>query len=201
MFDRWAFATNPLGVIRLTVQHDDRFTANGVALRSPVQDDAAPYLVFVPGGYVIGHDSTWLTAEPVQVNATDPGVAVRARLDVEANAAFVAEVQSQLASYLDQCTGQQVLLPTGCPFGQTMGNRITSAPAWSIVTYPAVTLTADVVPGQWTMPLTPGVAHLVVDVKSLFDGSVSTLDADAGFELGYRAQLQDDRLTLTPQYP
>ena len=35
------------------------------------------------------------------------------------------------------------------------------------------------------MPTASGTAHLVVDVQSLFDGSVSTFDEDVPFEVDY----------------
>ena len=79
---------------------------------------------------------------------------------------------------LDRCATQDVLFPTGCPFGQSVENRVVSTPKWSIVEYPTV----QVEPGDdfdsWVVPSASGTAHLVVDVQSLFDGSI--LDARRG---------------------
>lgn len=200
LFSTWGFEVSPLGVIQVTVQHDDRFAVNGLAVEAPFQDHASPYLAFVPGSYTLTHESTWLQATPVTVAATQPAAAVSGRLDVQANAAFGKQVQKELKNYLDACATQQALLPAGCPFGQSMGNRIVSTPAWSMVSYPAVTIVPGSGPGQWFMPPTDGTAHLVVDVKSLFDGTVSTFDEDVPFTVSYAISfLPDGQLLIQGQ--
>ena len=181
LFSTWQFVTSPLAVIQLAVLHDNSFEANGVAQVTPGQNQAIPYLAFVPGAYELTHASTWLTAEPVLVMTDEPGVAVPARLNIQANDAFDAQVQTQLGALLDGCARQQVLLPTGCPFGRTVNDRIVTTPAWSMVKYPAVTLVPSSSPSQWTVRSMPGTAHLKVQVKSLFDGSISDLNEDVAF--------------------
>ncbi|CAN5177283.1 hypothetical protein BH11ACT4_BH11ACT4_10080 [soil metagenome] len=186
LFPTWAFETSPLAVIQLTVQHASAFTANGVALESPAPNQSVPYLVFAPGRYDIAHQSTWLQAKTVAVPVTAPATAVRAQLDIEANAAFGKQVQKEVNAYLDDCATQTVLLPTGCPFGESIGNRIVSTPAWRMSSYPPVVILPGAQAGEWLMPPTDAAAHLVVDVKSLFDGSVSTFDEDVPFSVSYR---------------
>lgn len=201
LFPTWAFDTSPLGVIQLSVLHGSDFTANGVDVAAPRPDQPAPYLVFTPGTYLISHDSTYLHADPIEVTATEPGAAVPAELDIGANAAFAEEVRTELKKYLDECATQEVLLPTGCPFGQVMGNRIITTPQWSMSSYPRVTIEPGVDPGTWLMPSTGAAAHLVVDVRSLFDGSVSTFDEDVPFTASYVITfLPGDKLLITAQY-
>jgi hypothetical protein len=200
LFSTWGFETSPLGVIQLTVQHDSGFTANGVDLESPTPNQAAPYLVFTPGTYAISHDSTWLQAKTVPVTVTQPAAAVRAQVDIEANAAFGKEVQKEVNAYLDNCATQTVLLPTGCPFGESMGNRIVSTPAWRMSSYPPVVILPGSKAGEWIMPATDAAAHLTVDVKSLFDGSVSTFDEDIPFAVAYLVTfLPDGELNIASQ--
>ena len=200
LFSTWGFETSPLGVIQLTVEHDSQFTANGVTLQSPTPNEPAPYLVFAPGTYDISHASTWLQAKKLPVTVTEPAAAVRAQLDIEANAAFGKQVQKEVDAYLDDCATQTVLLPTGCPFGESMGNRIVSTPTWRMTTYPAVVILPGPTTGQWTMPGTDGTAHLVVDVKSLFDGSVSTFDEDVPFSVSFVITfLPDGELNIAGQ--
>jgi hypothetical protein len=185
LFSTWKFETSPLGVIQLSVLHDAGFTANGVDLETPTPGQAAPYLAFAPGSYTLTHESQWLQAKPLVVNVTQPATAVRAKLDVEANAAFGKQVQKEINAYFDTCATQTVLLPSGCPFGESMGNRIVSTPTWRMSTYPAVVILPGPVAGQWIMPPTDAAAHLTVDVKSLFDGSISTFDEDVPFAVSY----------------
>lgn len=202
LFTEWAFADDPLGIIQLTVAHDDEFTANGLDLVTPEPGVAAPYLVFAPGTFEISHDSTFLHADPITVTSTEPGIPVAAQLDVQPNDAMIEQVQKEIDAYLlDECTTQQVLMPTGCPFGHPISNRVDSAPQWSMVEYPEVTLKPGQEPESWLMPSTRGVAHLVVDVKSIFDGSVSTFDEDVPFTASYLVTfLPDDELLITAQY-
>ncbi len=181
LFDGWAFKTSPLGVIELTVQHDYQFTANGIDLVTPAQNAVAPYLVFTPGLYEFEHESRYLIADPVRVAAVIPSAAVSARLDIQANAAFADRVSKEVNGFLDACTTQTVLQPTGCPFGQTINNRVVTTPAWSIVDYPEVTLVPGREDSEWRMSESSATAHLLVDVKSLFDGSVSSFDEDVPF--------------------
>ena len=200
LFTTWGFEASPLGVIQLSVLHDPEFTANGVDLQTPTPGQAAPFLVFTPGTYVIGHSSTWLQAKPVPVTVTEPAAAVRAQLDIEANAAFGKRVQKEVNAFLDDCATQQVLLPTGCPFGEPMGNRIVSTPSWAMASYPPVVILPGVKTGEWTMPQTDASAHLIVEVKSLFDGTVSTFDEDVPFSVSYTITfLADGELLISSQ--
>jgi hypothetical protein len=198
-FDQWQFDSSPLAVLDLTVLHDERAIVNGQAIVSPSPDRPAAYLVFAPNSYVLSHDTTWLHADAETIPVATGGTTVPARLEVEANAAFGKEVKRQLDAYLDSCVKQQVLLPTGCPFGQTIGNRIVSTPAWSMVAYPAVTVVPAGRVREWLMPSSAGAAHLTVDVKSLFDGSVSPFDANVSFTSSVRLTLlPDDSIQFAP---
>jgi hypothetical protein len=104
-------------------------------------------------------------------------------VDVQPTAAFVNDVQGEINTYLDEnCATQTVLQPTGCPFGVSIDDRVTSAPVWSIVEYPLVTLTAGET--DFVMPQTPAMAHVSVEVQSLFDGDITMLEQDEPFAMG-----------------
>jgi len=202
LFPTWRFVTSPLNTISVTVQHDTTFDVNGYSVTSTV-DAGTPgtYLVFAPGHYDLDHESTYLTATTVPLAVTAIGEIADATVDVQANEEFVAEVQKHVSAYLEECATQQVLMPTGCPFGKALANRVESAPAWSMATDPAVTIVPGVEPGTWAVPKTPAAAHLVVDVRSLFDGTLSTFDEDVPFEVQYALTFEaDDRLLITAVY-
>jgi hypothetical protein len=185
LFPTWEFASSPLGVLQLTVQHANTFNANRLALATPAQNQAVPYLVFTPSSIDLTHESTLLAANPVNVFVTDPHAVTTAALDIEANVTFVLKVRDAVSKSLDSCTTQPVLLPTGCPFGEAVANRIVSTPTWSMSRYPQITLAAGNQPNTWVVPPTDGDAHLIVDVKSLFDGTISTFDEDVPFTASY----------------
>lgn len=192
LFATWEFEASPLATMQLTVLHDNQFTANGVELLTPTENAPAPYLVFAPGSYELAHETTFLTATTTIVTASAPGSVVPGQLDVQANEKFVNAAQTAVNKALDACTTQKVLLPTGCPFGQEISNRIVTEPVWSLITYPVVSIEPASTPGQWHMPSAGGTAHLLVDVKSIFDGSVSTLDEDVPFSASYTLSLLPD---------
>lgn len=201
LFSTWSFETSPLATLQLTIKHDDRFAANGVELVTPSQNRPAPYLAFAPGTYELTHGSFYLTARPTPVTASSGGSIVAGELDIEANEKFVAATQTAINGALDDCTTQAVLLPTGCPFGQPITNRIVNDPVWSIVEYPTVTVKPGIQSSQWRMLPTAGTAHLVVDVQSLFDGSISTLDEDVPFSVAYTITIgANDAVTVTAQF-
>ena len=201
LFPEWGFVVSPLATVSLSVQNDPRFTLNGVQeVSAEHSDQAVDYAVLVPGSYTFGHSSTFLTAVPRTVLADTVGQNLTATVQPEANAAFVAAVTAQVRRQLDACAHQTVLFPTGCPFGQAITNRVSGAPAWSIVHYPTITIAAGSEFGSWAIPSTPGTAHLKVAVMSLLDGSLSAFDQDVPFQLrGTIAFGADESVTVSQQ--
>jgi hypothetical protein len=166
------------------VRNDVRFTVNDVQEVSTHATDApVDYAVLVPGSYTFGHRTSLLTAVPHTVVAAAVGQKLAALVQPQADAAFVEKVTAQVRTQLDACAKQTVLFPTGCSFGQSIPNRVSSPPAWSIVSYPRITIAPGSSFGTWAIPSAPGTAHLKVAVTSLLDGSVSTFDQDVPFQL------------------
>ncbi|MCU1542880.1 MAG: hypothetical protein JWM50_745 [Microbacteriaceae bacterium] len=202
LFPRWRFVQSPINTVSLTVLHDKRFSVNGHDVTTAAEPDSpATYLVFAPGAYVFGHDSEYLTAKPVPVGIDKVGEITDVAVDVQANETFVTEVQKHVSAYLQDCTTQTVLMPTGCPFGQKISNRLTADPKWTMVTDPAITIVPGTEPGTWAVPRLPATAHLVVGVRSLFDGSTSTYDEDVPFDVQYKLTFEANRqLLITAVY-
>ena len=199
LFATWDFVDSPFGVMHVNALNDPRFSANGVELISPTPNDPAPYLVFAPGTLELDHETRWLEASAVTVTISEPGRSVPTAVIAVPNEDFVAEVQRAVNAHLEQCTTQSVLLPTGCPFGRPVSNRIVSPPIWTMVTFPVATIEPTDTAGEWSMPATAGTAHVVVDVKSLFDGTVTTVDEDVPFTARYRiVVLPNDQVLVTP---
>ena len=68
---------------------------------------------------------------------------------------------------------------------------------WSIAAYPELEIAPGPVYGTWVAGPSPGTAHLVVDVKSLFDGTVSTFDEDVVFEVSYTTTIDGTTLQVS----
>ena len=198
VLNRWEFAVSPLAVVDVTAAHNPIFTVGSLSLdtRATKTGDellaftqTAPYLAMAPAVYEFHYESTLLTAEHVTAQA-DPSARVAVTVDAQPTAAFVERVQVKVDEYLAACAEQHVLLPAECPFGIEIDDRVVSEPQWSIVTVPLVTLT----PGEtaFDMPPTEGVAHISVEVQSLFDGEYSTLEEDRPFTLALSASIKPD---------
>jgi len=202
LFPSWRFASSPINSISITVLHDQNFSVNGFDVSTKAAPDtAAAFQVFAPGFYVLQHDSTYLTAEKVAAAITEIGGITDVTVDVQANEEFVAEVQKHVTAYLGECATQQVLMPTGCPFGQSLSNRVQNAPTWSMVADPVITIVPGQPSGTWAVPKTPATAHLVVDVRSLFDGKLSTFDEDVPFDVQYALTFEPgNKLLITAVY-
>jgi hypothetical protein len=188
LFPRWAFAVSPVATLQLTVEHDARFELNGVSASSRESDGFA---VLVPGVYVIDHHSEYLRAAARTVVADRPGAQLGATLDVQPTPAFEQRVAADIHDSLTDCATQEVLFPTGCPLGHAVVDRVASAPEWSI----ADDLVVDVAPGPglgtWLVPVSV-TSHLVVEVRSLFDGRVTTFDEDIPVTATYLATVGAD---------
>ena len=197
-FTSWRFETSPIGVVQVNVLHQSIFTVNGLSLDTRTQaDPAAPqefsnqasYLAFAPNLYTFGHESVLLTAPEQKVPVTSSGV-TQVTVDTEPTPAFISQVQSEVDAFLKTCATQQVLQPSDCPFGIVIDDRIKGLPAWSIASFPVVTLTAG--ENAFQMADTAGQAHIVVDVQSLFDGDLATRDEDVPFAIGLTVTIRGD---------
>ncbi len=197
VFSTWSFLASPVSSLQITPMHDEAFTVNGIDLVSANGASVAnSYQVLTPGIFTLTHRSAYLVATPLSTVVTKPGSTVAASLDIRAAPHFVAAIQKQLDAFLDECTTQEVLFPTGCPFGQELSNRLESAPAWSMSSYPEVTIEPGNDPGTWVIPQAQALAHLTVDVRSLFDGTVSVFDEDVPFAVSWVMTIDGDRINV-----
>ena len=195
-FNAWTFAVSPLAVLQVSVLHERTFTVNGLRLdtRAHAAADApttfstsAAYLAFAPNRYTFEHSSGMLTAKETNVRVTASGPTA-VEIDALPNEEMIAQVQAELNKFLDECATQAVLQPTSCPWGITIDDRIEGAPVWSISGYPAVELAAG--ERSFEMVATAGQAHIVVTVRSLFDGDITTRDEDVPFTMGLSVIVQ-----------
>lgn len=198
LIPRWAFAQSPLAPLVVTVEHDPIFTVGDldVDLRAAKPSNeysaftqTAPYLALAPAHYELRRTSELVAAQPVDV-VTEPTAAASATIIAEPTPAFVERVQAQVTAFLDSCIKQQVLQPTGCPFGVTINDRVVTAPEWTIVTPPPVTLVADST--TFRMPQTAAVARVQVKVQSLFDGSTRVRNDEVPFSMWLTARVRGD---------
>ncbi|QCR42068.1 hypothetical protein C1N74_14870 [Microbacterium sp. SGAir0570] len=186
----WRFAHSPLSAIDLTVRGATRFQVNGFELDTrqvaPEGVDADPLvpvsmLVFSPGAYSISVDTPTAQTPGVAVLSDAPQKAVPVDLQAQPTPEFVDVVQDRVDEFLASCATQQVLQPTGCPFGYFVRNRVEGAPQWSIAENPKIEVVPD--GAQWAIPSTRAVAHIDVDIRSIYDGRLNEVSEDVEFFL------------------
>lgn len=195
----WRFAKSPLAVLDLSVTGSMQFAVNGfeidkrqVSVDGVDADPAAavPLLVFSPGVYRVAVDTPVATATGPTVLSDAPMKNVPVTVAAEPTAQFVSVVQDRVNGFLASCATQQVLQPTGCPFGFRVQNRIEAPPVWSIVEQPTIAVEPD--GANWAIPAAPGVAHIEVDIRSLYDGSIRHVRQDVPFTVTGTITIQVD---------
>lgn len=201
VFSAWRFNRSPISVIQVTPLNSTDFTANGIDLVSAGGSGQPVSLaVLTPARITLSHKSLYFSAITSNTLVQRSGAVVPATVNVQANDLFVAEVQKELNANLDSCVTQRVLLPTGCPMGTPIADRLQDAPTWSMVKYPLISIEPGASVGQWIVPATTGVAHLNVKVKAIFDGTLSTFDKDVPFTVRYEISFPAGVLTIVAQY-
>lgn len=186
----WRFTTSPLAVVELTLRGADKFAMNGFEVDrrqvsidgvDAVALDPLPLLVFTPGLYSVTVDTPISTASGQGVLADTPLAVTPLDVQTTPTEEFIDVVQERVEDFLTKCTAQEVLQPTACPFGIRVTNRLSSPPTWSIAQQPQITVAPD--GGQWQIPATDAVAHVDVEIRSLFDGKVEPMSEDVPFQL------------------
>lgn len=175
----WRFAQSPLAVINLTVQGSMEFSVNEMSLdkrqvsvNGVAADPAAsvPMLVFSPGFYSVSVSTAVATSPGVGVLSDSAQANIPVTVESEPTDEFTDVVQTKVEAFLNECTTQDVLQPTGCPFGTTVKDRVVSAPQWQMVAQPVVALAPNA--GGWSIRRTQAIAQVTVDVQNIFDGIV-----------------------------
>lgn len=184
----WSFARSPLALMDLSVSGSMTFDVNGFTIDkrqvSPDGVDADPeaavaLLVFSPGLYSVSVDTPISTSPGVAVLSDSPLANVPVSVQALPTPEFVGVVQQRVEEFLTTCATQEVLQPTACPFGFSVQDRVVSVPTWSIAQQPVVAVQPD--GAGWRIPDAEAIAHIQVDIRSLFDGSVDSVSEDVPF--------------------
>lgn len=200
VFPLWEFASSPYAVIDITVLNTREFTANGFRLVTPEYNQSARYLAFSPGTIRFEHESTYLESRPVTLALGAPTRPAHVELTAVPNPEFRAIIQDQVDGYLDSCAAQERLFPTGCPFGYGVADRVSTSPHWRIVDYPQLTVNATSTQGEWIVPPAAGTAELLVELRSIFDGSYYEFSTTVPFRVGFVVIfVGEDEIVVTPQ--
>lgn len=205
VFRSWRFSVSPVAMLAVQVANGASATV-GTAPLTPQElgaDEAAftaraEFPVLVPGLVVLSHKSHYLTGIVVPTLLETPGGTRTATVAAAPNTAFLGAVTTSIHSFLDACATSTSLFPPGCPFSKRISDRIVGTPVWNITAYPPIGILSA--SDGWVLTQSGGMAHIKVDVRSLYDGSVTTLDEDVPFQIDYRVNLAPDgRISFSPR--
>ncbi len=194
-FDSWQMVPGTLPTIEASVVNANEATINGVDVNMP--DSRNTFAVFFPGRYDIEYRSELFAAPPVVRAVTGPDAAVApVALATGPTSELLSQVGGTIRTYLDGCAKQAVLMPGGCPMSAVTDNRVTSAVAWSILDYPAISISPF--GGQWVMaPLTVK-AQVQFEEQNLFTGLISEEKTAEDFTFSAKLSISGTNVGVTP---
>ncbi|MGL3807049.1 hypothetical protein ACSYDW_13225 [Paeniglutamicibacter sp. R2-26] len=185
-FDHWDFVPSILPTVDISASITNAVDVNG--LPAPLDHGRTSVPVIAPAVVTAGFETPNFAADSRGIAVTDPNAQGTAlKLRTEPTKALVEEVNGQIKKYLDECAGQQVLMPASCPMSHTTSARVRSDSIhWSIMDYPKAEIVAY--NGQWALrPLTVK-TRLKLTEQDLRTGAYAERSIDAGF--GFTAQLE-----------
>lgn len=191
----WRFDRPPIGAASVGVDQHDRLVVNGQRVQTTEAGATVELAVFVPSR---------LTAQLVEAHVRASTVSRRTNGSTSTTIVLEAEPTEQLRrvvlreieQFLIDCTAQQVLLPTGCPFGRTVAERVVGLPTWQVVGAPDIEIVPSATPGRWSV-VGDAQVQLTAQVQRLRDGRLSELDEVVTASISGEVVLTDDGPELT----
>ena len=191
----WQFARPPVAMAMVAVDQHDRVRANGVIVQTPGPGEAVSLAVFVPSLVTARVVEPHVQASPVS-RRVDGSSTTTLELEAEPTTLLQRVVAREFEQFLMGCTEQRVLLPTGCPFGRTVADRVIDRPTWQLVSPPDIEIVPGRTPGQWSV-IGEAALRLTVQTQRLRDGHVSELDETVTANLSGEVVLTVDGPELT----
>ena len=170
----WQFARPPVATATVSVDQHDRVRVNGVLAQTPEAGEAVSLAVFVPSLVTARVVEPHVQAAPVS-RRVDGSMPTTLELEAEPTALLKRVVTREVTQFLIHCSEQRVLLPTGCPFGRTVTERVIGLPQWQLVSGPDVEIVPGQAPGRWGVVGTAEL-RLTAQLQRLRDGQLSDLD-------------------------
>ncbi|WP_146233371.1 hypothetical protein [Arthrobacter psychrolactophilus] len=194
-FNSWDIVPTKLPTISASVVNANQASINGAVANMP--DGKNTFAVFYPGSYELEYRSALFAAPPVSRNVSGPGQSVPAvGLATGPTSDLLSQVDATIRKYLDSCTQQAVLMPTGCPMSAATDNRVVSEVAWSVVEYPAITISPF--GGQWILSPMNVKAQVAYDGQDLFTGLIDEVKDVEDFGFTAKLAISGTNVSVTP---
>lgn len=191
----WQFARLPVATVAVGVDQHDRVRVNGMIAQTPEAGQSVALTVFVPSLVTARVIEPHVQAPPVS-RRVDGSTPASIELEAEPTALLKRVVAVEVEQFLLDCTEQRVLLPTGCPFGRTVTERVVDPPRWQLVSGPDLEIVPGRAPGRWSV-IGEAELRVTAQVQRLRDGRLSDLDETVTANLSGEVVLTADGPELT----
>lgn len=197
LFDRWEITEEVVGEFEVEVARAgaagvERITVNGQPV--DLDDGSVRLAAFLPTAAEIEADGPWVSGSASHLVLNDSDETVQ--LEVEASEEAQEKVREQVASYLEGCAEQQVLMPSGCPMGAATPNQVDADTIeWSM---PDVSeLTVSLGDDGWEVEGTDSLtADLTFEALNHFDGTPVDESFEADFSLDIEVEPVGEELRI-----
>lgn len=193
-FDTWQMVPGTLPHVDVSVVNANQASINGVDVNMP--DGRNSFAVFYPGRYEFEYRSPLFAAPPVASAVTGQGAVSAVGLATGPTSELLSQVDGTIRSYLDACTEQAVLMPTGCPMSASTDNRVVSDVKWSILEYPTISITPY--GGQWVLAPLTGKAEVAYQEQNLFTGLITDVKVPSDFTFSATLSINGTDVNVTP---
>ncbi|MDI3330797.1 MAG: hypothetical protein QJR09_08700 [Micrococcus sp.] len=220
-FDRWRMAPAPLRTVHVSPANLPPEAAsepleahvNGTTVPlGPREAGAAPgrqLAVLPPFVVEAGFTSDYLEAGPTRAVVDASGVEAPSApldlvLELQYTDAVQEEVDAQLSAYLEGCTSQQVLHPSGCPMGYDTVNRIPpDSITWSVSGTPRAAVMELPAGGEDPTEVAAAQADAVLAVQEidLVSGERRAVERREPFTLEAELAVTPNAVRYTPRVP
>lgn len=191
----WQFARPPVASASVAVDQHDRLRVNGEPVRTSQAGQSVEVAVFVPSLITARVIDVHVRSAP-QSHRVNGSSRTTIMLEAAPTDRLQRQVEREVEQFLLDCTDQRVLLPTGCPFGRSVTERVVDSPTWQLVAPPVIDIVPGETPGRWAV-LGDADVQLTVRVQRLRDGEVSDLDETVVASIRGEVVLTDDGPELT----
>jgi len=136
----WRFVVPPIATVQIESTLDSGASVNG----SRANDEGYAY---VPSIATVNSPSVWFDAEPQKLLVDSLSDEYSVAIDLAPSSRLADDMGAAVRDYLDACAAQKTLVPKKCPFAGFTSEAIAAGPAWSIGTYPTLSIAAK--DGAW----------------------------------------------------
>lgn len=194
-FSKWRFVPSTLPVINVSVVNSEIAQVNGLTVSTP--GGKGSFAVFFPGIYRAELKGPLFEA-PVRTVLVENGKSAPQMISLvtQPTQELTDQVNARLRDYLDGCSKQAVLLPTGCPLGWSTSNWVASPIKWTITKYPQAHISAY--GGTWSIAPLSFKARITFTEQNNQTGAMSIVNKEESYGFSAKLNIDGNSVNVTP---